>query len=41
MTDRLKSVYQSLGLPRIIIILFFFALLISAGLLGLNVPSMF
>jgi simple sugar transport system permease protein len=41
MTDRLRSIYGSLGLPRIIIILFFFALLIAAGMLDLNVPSMF
>ncbi|HOW07677.1 MAG TPA: hypothetical protein PLQ28_07590 [Flexilinea sp.] len=40
MTDRLKSIYQSFGLPRLIIILFFLALLIAGGLLEIPVPSL-
>ena len=40
MTDRLKSVYNALGLPRIIIIIFFIALIVAAGFLNLNVSSL-
>lgn len=40
MQDRLKSTYESIGLPRIIIVSFFLFLLIAAGLLKLSILSL-
>lgn len=40
MQDRLKSAYESIGLPRIIIVSFFLVLLIVAGFLNLSILSL-
>lgn len=41
MAERAKSIIQSIGLPRLIIFLFFILLFVMAELLGMNVASMF
>ncbi len=41
MANTLKSIYQSIGLPRLIIFIFFILLFVLAGLLGMNISSMF
>ena len=40
MSERLKNIYENIGLPRIIIVGFFLSLLAAAGPLGLNVPNL-
>lgn len=40
MRERLKSAYESLGLPRLIIIGFFLVLLIAAGSMDMPIPSL-
>ena len=41
MADTLKSVYQSIGLPRLIIFIFFIMLFVMAEMLGMNIATMF
>lgn len=41
MADTLKSVYESIGLPRLIIFLFFILLFVVAAFLGMNISSLF
>lgn len=40
MNEKIKNMYEVVGLPRIIIVAFFLLLLLSAGLLGLSIPSL-
>jgi simple sugar transport system permease protein len=40
MSERIKNMYDNIGLPRIIIVGFFLTLLAGAGPLGLNVPNL-
>ncbi len=41
MADKLKSIYQSIGLPRLIIFIFFILLFVMAEFLGMNIGTMF
>ena len=40
MHEKIKTTYEAVGLPRIIIVSFFLLLLLSAGPLGLSIPSL-
>ncbi|MEA5058830.1 MAG: ABC transporter permease [Candidatus Pelethousia sp.] len=40
MREKLKNIYGTIGLPRVIIICFFLLLLLSAGPLNLSIPSL-